>query len=529
MGYLTTRMLPFLAQLMSRRSRQISTGGLWRKRTAPSAATQEIQASDDLSSTPDRSLGENTGELGRLDLPQNAELTTPPTLSIRGVLAVGVGNALEFYDFLTFSFFAIQIGHTFFPPAQTSHGLLFSLATFGVGFATRPLGGILIGRYGDRAGRKPAMMLSFGLMGLALLGLALTPSWNQIGIAAPILLVGFRLLQGFALGGEVGPSTAFLIESAPASRRGLYVSLQGATQALAILSAGVVGLCLANTLSPAALDAWGWRVAFLLGIAIVPVGLYVRRSLPETLPMAGRRTQTQAQPRVPPRIFVLGVLMLAQGTITSYVLSYMATYAQDSLKLSTKIAFGATVVSGACLLCFSPLTGYLSDRLGRKPVSLTGLSALGLLTVPIFIAMNHWRGAAALYAGTAILATLAALANTPIMVTITESLPQAVRSGGLATIYALAIATFGGSAQFIIKWLSEATGSHLTQAWYLTGALVIGGTAMMMMRESAPVKAKQLLPGRRTGLASDGEEFFSGSGSPGAGLDQAGYNASAIS
>jgi MHS family citrate/tricarballylate:H+ symporter-like MFS transporter len=141
-------------------------------------------------------------------------------LPLRKVIAVGVGNALEFYDFITFSFFAIQIGHCFFPESQTSHGLLYSLASFGVGFLTRPLGGVVIGMYGDRVGRKPAMVLSFALMGASILGLVLTPSYAQIGMAAPILLVIFRLVQGFALGGEVGPSTAFLVEAAPPSDAG---------------------------------------------------------------------------------------------------------------------------------------------------------------------------------------------------------------------------------------------------------------------------------------------------------------------
>ena len=190
---------------------------------------------------------------------------TADTLPLSQVAAVGVGNALEFYDFLSFSFFALQIGHTFFPASQTSHGLLYALATFGVGFLTRPLGGLVLGAYGDRVGRKPAMILSFSLMGVAIFGLALTPGYAQIGIAAPILLVMFRLIQGFALGGEVGPSTAFLMEASPRRHRGLYIGLQMATQDLAVLVAGLVGFGLSLVMSPGVLDAWGWRVAFLLG------------------------------------------------------------------------------------------------------------------------------------------------------------------------------------------------------------------------------------------------------------------------
>ena len=211
------------------------------------------------------------------------EAVTPPQyIPVGKVFAVGIGNALEFYDFLTYSYFAIQIGHCFFPNSQTTHGLLFSLATFGVGFITRPLGGIIIGRFGDRAGRKPAMVLSFTLMGVGITGLALTPSYDTIGVAAPALLLLFRLLQGFALGGQVGPSTAYLIEAAPPHRRGLYVAVQFMTQDLAVVAAGLVGFGLSSFLSVAALDQWGWRLAFLIGAAVIPFGLYLRHSLPET-------------------------------------------------------------------------------------------------------------------------------------------------------------------------------------------------------------------------------------------------------
>ena len=180
-----------------------------------------------------------------------------PALSRKQIGAVAAGNALEFYDFLTYSFFAVQIGQALFPGQSDETKLLFSLATFGVGFVTRPLGGFIIGRFADRRGRKPAMILTFSLMGAAIVGLALTPPYALIGMAAPVLAVLFRMLQGFALGGEVGPNTAFLVEAAPPNRRAFYVSLQFATQNFSILIAGSVGLLLSSTLSPAALVDWG--------------------------------------------------------------------------------------------------------------------------------------------------------------------------------------------------------------------------------------------------------------------------------
>jgi MFS transporter, MHS family, citrate/tricarballylate:H+ symporter len=291
----------------------------------------------------------------------------PPYLPLRSVLAVGVGNALEFFDFLTFCFFAIPIGHCFFPQSLTSHGLLYSLATFGVGFLTRPLGAVVIGIYGDRSGRRPAMVLSFALMGAAILGLVLIPSYAQIGIAAPILLVIFRLVQGFALGGEVGPSTAFLVEAAPPRRRG--VSIQYMTQDVAVVAAGLAGFLLSTWLSPAALDAWGWRIAFLIGLVVVPVGLYMRHHLPETIHDFDRRVTTAEQRRVPVRLIVLALVLMMATSIYLYGVDYITTYAQDSLHMSPTLAFGATVVIGIAAVLADPLSGLLSDRIGRKRLS----------------------------------------------------------------------------------------------------------------------------------------------------------------
>ena len=419
-----------------------------------------------------------------LDVGQVAQ---PAHLPVRKAMVVGIGNALEFYDFLTFSYFAIQIGHVFFPESQTSHGLLYSLATFGLGFITRPLGGIVIGTYGDRVGRKAAMMVSFSLMGIAILGMALTPSHAQIGMAAPILLLVFRLIQGFALGGEVGPSTAFLIEAARPHQRGFYLSFQYATQGLAIFTAGLVGFTLSGLLTPAALESWGWRVAFLLGAAVVPVGLYIRRNLPETLHDPAPLDATlpavpNTRPRVAPRVMLLGLLMLGSNTITTYVLNYMNTYAQDTLKFDAHLAFVTTIIMGLCYTVASPIGGVLSDRFGARRLMLCAQVALLALAVPSFIILTRSGTLTALYAATAVLTLASQMACVSVMVAIAETFPKAVRSGAIATIYAVAVALFGGSAQFIVKWLIGATGSPLAPAWYLTGALVVGGLAMLAFR-----------------------------------------------
>jgi MHS family citrate/tricarballylate:H+ symporter-like MFS transporter len=416
----------------------------------------------------------------------------PVSLPARQVLAVVVGNALEFYDFLTYAFFAAQIGRTFFPSASAESSLLASLATFGAGFITRPIGAVVIGSIGDRVGRKPAMLLSFSMMGIAIIGLALTPSYRVLGMVAPILVICFRLLQGFALGGEVGPTTAFMIEAAPPERRGFYGSLQYATQNVAVLCAGGVGTILASLLGAQQLDDWGWRIAFLIGACIVPFGLYIRRGLNETLKAPAADEADAAPARIRPylRIAALGLLMLLGGTVSTYVLDYMTTYASATLHMKANAAFGATLVIGSTGVCFNMISGWLSDKVGRKPVMITFWVLLLCSVLPAFSLISRLRTPVALLGASAFLSMLLELGTTPVLISITESIPRHIRSGMVATIYALSISVFGGSTQFIITWLIHVTGNPLAPAWYMTGAIVIGLVAMGLMQESAPVKRK---------------------------------------
>ncbi len=412
---------------------------------------------------------------------------TAQPLRPRQVAAVAVGNALEFYDFVTYAFFALQIGRSFFPARTPTGSLLASLATFGAGFLFRPLGALVIGRIGDRRGRKPAMLLSFGLVGLAVVGLALTPSYRQIGIAAPVLAIGFRMLGGFALGGEVGPSTAFLIEAAPPLRRGFYTSFQAMSADVAVLVAGLVGVVLSNLMDEAALDAWGWRIALLAGAVIIPFGLLLRRSLEETL-----HRDVPAAVAAPPvgiaRIAVLGVALLASATTATYILDYLTTYAATVLGMPTRLAFGATVVVGLCSAACDLLGGWLSDRYGRKPVLIVPACVLLLLVFPCFRLLDEFRSPLALYACTAALASASALSTVSMIVVVTESLPRGVRSAGLGLIYAGAISVFGGSAQFLVAWAIAVTGNPLAPAWYMAGGVLVGLTAMLMLRETAPIR-----------------------------------------
>ena len=400
--------------------------------------------------------------------------------SIRQLAAVAVGNALEFYDFLIFGFFAVQIGQTFFPKTDADTGLLLTLATFGVGFLTRPLGGAVIGGLGDRLGRRPAMLLSFGLMGVSIIGLALTPSYARIGMAAPFLAVFFRLLQGFALGGEVGPSTAYLMEVAPANKRGLYVSLQFATQQASTLCSGVIGLSLSRLMTPVMLVDWGWRIAMLLGVAIVPLGLMLRRSLPETLTTPSR----VLLPRLTRRqswLALLSILMLATITVSTYVMNYMTTFGSHTLGLEPGLAFGAIIATGLCGSLFNPIGGMLADRFGARRVILITMPVLLIATVPVFLFMAALKTAPALYAGAALLATLLALGTPSVLMVLSEGLPSVSRSGGVAIAYALAISIFGGSAQFVVAWLTGVLHTPLAPGFYMSGILIIGIIARLLL------------------------------------------------
>jgi len=422
----------------------------------------------------------------------------------RHLLAVFIGNGLEFYDFLVFSYFAVYISRTFYPSENPTTALLATLATFGAGFLTRPIGAVVIGGMGDRIGRKPAMILSFTLMGVAITGLALTPSYATIGVAAPILVLGFRLLQGFALGGEVGPTTAFMAEAAPPHRRGLYLSMQYVTQDVSVLVAGLIGVSLAALLTDQQLQDWGWRMAMLLGATIVPFGLWLRRTLPETLhraddaafaPDATTGALTLRAKLAPFSVLiVLGLLMLGASTIGNYTLNYMTTYALTTLELAATVSFGITIVSGAVFIIFDALGGWLSDRYGRKPVMVVPGTLLLIAIFPCFWAIGQFESIWVLYGAQAIMAMLLALSSVPVIVTLTESLPKSIRSGAVATVYAVAISIFGGSTQFVIAWLISVTGNQLAPAYFWSAAAAVGLTAMLLVTESSPARRRLASP-----------------------------------
>ncbi len=410
------------------------------------------------------------------------------SIPARHVVAVVVGNALEFYDFLTYAYFAVYIGKAFSPSSDPWASLLASLGAFGVGFIMRPVGGFVIGRMGDLSGRKPSMILSFWLMGFAMLGFALTPTYAKIGLAAPFLVIFFRMLQGFALGGEGGPTAAFLLEAAPAERRGFYAAFQPWTQNVSILVSGLVGVGLVDFLTPEQLQNFGWRLAFLVGLAIVPVGLLMRRSLPETFRASREKNHEHIPLRPYLPVAVLGLLLIVGGTIGTYIRTYMTTYAITTLRLRANVAFAATVVTGLCGVLFYLVGGAISDRIGRRPVILVPGTMLLVSILPAFRIITYYHTAGALLGAIAVLSSLAVLSGSPVFAWLSESFPPLIRSSGFGVVYAVSVSLFGGTTQYAVTWLIKVTGNPLMPAWYWTAAMVVCVLAAIAARESAPRK-----------------------------------------
>jgi MHS family citrate/tricarballylate:H+ symporter-like MFS transporter len=415
----------------------------------------------------------------------------PAPILKRHVTAAVIGNALEFYDFVTYSYFAVQIGHAFFPSKVPFVSLMLSLATFGAGFVLRPVGAVLIGRYADRVGRKPAMLFSLILMGVSIVGLVATPSYAMIGVAAPILAVCWRLAQGFALGGEVGPTTAFLVEAAPPTRRGFYTAFQGISQSVAALSGGLVGVILVNLAGPQALESWGWRLALLLGAVVLPFGYWLRRTLPETLHRHHDKllsSPADARVRSHVRIILIGLGLIAAGTVSTYVLTYMTTYAITTLHMPAKIALGSSVAGGMCAIVGGLIGGVVCDRIGRRPLLIWPRIAFMLITIPAFQFAIHHHDTVALLGAVGLMGGIAALTGPALYAAITESMHKNLRGTGVGVIYATAVAVFGGTTQPIIAWLTHVTGDPLAPAWYMLGFSFVGLIASVLLRESAPAR-----------------------------------------
>ncbi|WP_233799680.1 MFS transporter [Paraburkholderia sp. HP33-1] len=410
------------------------------------------------------------------------------SLHTRAVVAAVIGNALEWYDFAAFGFLTVVITPLFFPAANDYSSILLTTATFGVAFVMRPVGGIVLGLYADRAGRKAALSLVIALMTLGILLLAIAPPYSAIGIAAPVMVVLGRLLQGFSAGGEFGSATALLIEAAPFSKRGFYGSWQMSGQAAALLLGAVVGALITHGLSPDALKSWGWRVPFIIGLIIGPIGFYIRRHLADSEAFlfaqknAPRATLREVFTRHSGSV-LCGLGLVIALSVTTYVLiSYLPTFAVTQLKLPYAQSFYAVIVGNLLLAALSPLTGAWSDRIGRKALSLWSLALTFVLIYPLFAWLAGEPSVSKLVLVQALLSITLAGYYGPFGALIAELFPANVRSVGLALAYNVAVMVFGGFGPFVVTWLINATGSPLAPTWYVMAGLALSIVALACIR-----------------------------------------------
>ncbi len=416
---------------------------------------------------------------------------TPKT---RQILAAVIGNALEWYDFVVYGFLTVIISRLFFPSDTEYASLLMAMATFGVGFFMRPVGGILIGMYADRRGRKAALQLIILLMTVSIAMIAFAPTHAAIGAAAPALIVLARLLQGAATGGEFASATAFLIESAPPGRRGFFGSLQMVGQALAALGGATAGMLVTQGLTPEQVDSWGWRLPFIFGLLIGPVGLWMRRHLDETEAFVAAAQSAQRDPSAPAgllsllrtqaRAVLVSFGLVVSSTIMFYVvLIYMPTYAKTQLQIPLNDAFTAQVAGLLCLTALIPLFGMLSDRIGRRPVLMLAALLYFALPYPLLGWVIAEPGLPRLLVMQVALCSAIAVGFGAISTALAEQFPVRQRSTGLALAYNLAVMLFGGFAQLIVTWLIAVTGTPLAPSYYVMFGAAVGIVAAVFIAE----------------------------------------------
>jgi MFS transporter, MHS family, proline/betaine transporter len=415
---------------------------------------------------------------------------TPSLFESRRQLMAGmIGNIFEYYDFLVYAFLAATLARKFFHNGHLA-GLLSTFAAFGVGFLARPVGGALIGRLADKRGRRAALLITIFGMAIGTVGIGLLPTYQTIGIFAPILLVALRLVQGLAAGGEWGSSTAFIVESAPHGKRGLYGGFSQSSIAGSTLVCSVIVAIVSAAFTPAQMDDWAWRVPFLIGALLLPIGIYMRRNIAETPSFVLASAEPVGLAKQP-RGAAIGLMSKAFGftivwTVAYYLmLVYMPTFLSKYAGLTQTQALVSNSIALVVLVAVTPCFGWLSDRVGRKPLLLGCCAGCVLLSYPLFhvllsgvpffmivavqIVFNLHHGA---FSG----AGPAALC---------ELFPTQSRTMLMSIGYSLSTALFGGFAPFISTWLIGVTGSPISPALYLCAAGVVSGLVILTFRETA--------------------------------------------
>ena len=427
------------------------------------------------------------------------DLSSPAAQLVRrrAIFSCAVGNFFELFDFVLYGFFAVPISQAFFPAGNDTLALINTFITFGVGFLFRPLGAVIIGAYGDRHGRRAALVITIGLMALATGCTGLIPTYAQIGLFAPLLLLICRCGQGFSTGGEWGGAAAFLVEYAEPGKRGLTGSWQQFSTQIGATAASLAAYLLANNLAPDAFASWGWRVPFLIGFVLGPIGYYLRTKVAET-PAFERTAERHAIAKAPLReaIDTHGVRIVQAfflsiiGIVANYVMIvFMPTYAVKTLHIDAGSALLCATLANLLVMVLTPFTGALSDRVGRRPmIGATGVLYL-LLAYPLYILVGQGTFQSLLTA-MLIVGAIQSLYTGTIPVILAELFPTRVRYTALSLSYGFSVAIFGGFAPFAATWLIGATANPIAPAYLVMAAGAASAIAIWTMQEcrNAPLE-----------------------------------------
>ncbi|MGC2402420.1 MAG: MFS transporter [Acidobacteriaceae bacterium] len=416
----------------------------------------------------------------------------PPTpKSASGALQIAaatVGNALEWYDILIYGYLATTLAAVFFPNSDPVVSLLLTFGSFGLSYLARPIGAIVLGAYADRAGRKAALTVSIQLMVIGTAILAFMPSYASIGLIAPIAVFAARLLQGFAVAGEFGSSTAFMIEHS-AQRKAFFASWQFSGQQLAKLLAALFGVGLMTAFPPQHLHSWGWRIPFIVGLSVGPIGLYIRRKVdetPEFLESAHTRTPVLEVFSTDKMNLLLGAGLVAVGTAATYFSLYMPTYATTRLHLPPSSGYSVSVVLAIISMVLCPVAGNLADKFGPARIMLPAVILMLLSFYPIFFLITTRPGVPTLMSTLIWDALLQTTYLGGLPAVMAGLFPVRTRVTGLAVSYNVGVMLFGGFAPVIFTWLTDVTHNNASPSYYLMAMAVISILALVATRRRGP-------------------------------------------
>ena len=413
---------------------------------------------------------------------------------LMGVIRVASGNFLEQYDFFVFGYFAAAIGRTFFPQDGSTNGdfvsLMLSLMTFGAGFLMRPIGALVLGAYIDKNGRRKGLILTLALMAVGTIAIAVVPGYASIGLVAPLLVVISRLIQGFSAGVELGGVSVYLSEIATPGHKGFYVSWQSGSQQVAVVFAALLGVVLNKTLGAATMQDWGWRIPLIIGCAIIPFLFVIRRSLEETEAFLQRKQHLDARQILLSmlanwRVVLLGMAMVVMTTVSFYLITvYTPTFGKQVLKLGDLEVLVVTVCVGLSNLFWLPVSGALSDRIGRRPI-LIGTTILAILTAyPVMTWLTGSPSFGHLLIAELWLSFIYGCYNGAMVVYLTEVMPASVRTSGFSLAYSLAT-VIGGMTPAICTGLIKWSGDSAIPGGWMAAAAVVGLAAVLMIEQQA--------------------------------------------